>query len=168
MSTRSSIALPEPGGWRGVFHHWDGYPTGLGATLLDLYDSRYDGEFDAMARELVLDSPAGWSTINGSWEPREGEDSPIVCRCPDDPTDCDPLFIEWAYALTPEGIDVYAAARAQGVTTIQTASHDAYNKPNYLHHLIERARWRSGPGEMTMIEKRGNDLCNQMSERFGP
>ena len=33
MSTRSLIARKTEDGFEGTYHHWDGYPTGLGYTL---------------------------------------------------------------------------------------------------------------------------------------
>ena len=37
MSTRSIIARKTEGGFAGVYHHWDGYPVGLGQTLYRMY-----------------------------------------------------------------------------------------------------------------------------------
>jgi DNA-directed RNA polymerase subunit RPC12/RpoP len=33
MSTRGCVAIKTEDGWRGVFNHWDSYPTGLGKEL---------------------------------------------------------------------------------------------------------------------------------------
>lgn len=33
MSTRGCIAIGTPKAWRGLYNHWDSYPTGLGAAL---------------------------------------------------------------------------------------------------------------------------------------
>lgn len=32
MSTRSAIARPAGDGWEGRYHHFDGYPSGVGAA----------------------------------------------------------------------------------------------------------------------------------------
>ena len=37
MSTRSIIAMKVDGGYRGIYCHFDGYPSGVGKTLLDHY-----------------------------------------------------------------------------------------------------------------------------------
>ena len=66
MSTRACIARPYGEGFRGVYHHWDGYPSGLGASLYRLRWLRYGGDTEAMAAELIDAHPAGWSTINGA------------------------------------------------------------------------------------------------------
>ncbi len=33
MSTRGSVAIGTPKNWRGVYNHWDSYPTGLGRSI---------------------------------------------------------------------------------------------------------------------------------------
>ena len=37
MSTRSIIAIQNKTGFKGGYHHWDGYPTGLGEYLFDTF-----------------------------------------------------------------------------------------------------------------------------------
>lgn len=71
MSTRGAIArsheiAPDVMGFRGVYHHWDSYPEGLGATLYDLYHTVFNRDLDRMLRVLIDEHPAGWSTINGA------------------------------------------------------------------------------------------------------
>ena len=71
MSTRAAIARAVDKGdggihFEGRYHHWDGYPTGLGATLYEAYNGFFQRDLDAMLKYLVDDHPAGWSTINGS------------------------------------------------------------------------------------------------------
>jgi hypothetical protein len=67
MSTRSIIARRTGnGGWEGRYHHWDGYPEGVGATLFSAYNGHFEKDADAMLKYLVDDHPAGWSTINGA------------------------------------------------------------------------------------------------------
>ena len=66
MSTRSCIARKTGvDGFSGVYHHWDGYPEGLGATLFKLYRGHFARDLPAMLTYLIDDHPAGWSTING-------------------------------------------------------------------------------------------------------
>ena len=65
MATRGAIArLNGVGRFRGVYHHWDSYPTGLGKTLFQVYQGHFGRDLDAMLRYLINDHPAGWSTIN--------------------------------------------------------------------------------------------------------
>lgn len=67
MSTRSCIGRAKPSDRNPLvrYHHWDGYPSGLGATLYDLYRNQFHRDLDAMLKVLIDDHPAGWSTING-------------------------------------------------------------------------------------------------------
>ena len=65
MSTRSVIARPTKSGFVGRYHHWDGYPSGLGATLCKAYHGHFQRNLDAMCRFLLDDHPAGFSTIVG-------------------------------------------------------------------------------------------------------
>jgi len=71
MSTRAIIARSLPDGeWEGAYHHWDGYPSGLGKTLWDMLHGG-SGEagalvFDSVEQLLsyVIDEhPAGWSHL---------------------------------------------------------------------------------------------------------
>lgn len=66
MSTRSVIARKDGMSFKGVYHHWDGYPSGLGATLFELRNGHFKGDTQAMLSALIDDHPAGWSTINGA------------------------------------------------------------------------------------------------------
>lgn len=66
MSTRSVIARKNGTGFTGVYHHWDGYPSGLGATLFELRNKHFKGDTAAMLAFLIDEHPAGWSTINGA------------------------------------------------------------------------------------------------------
>lgn len=73
MATRSIIAKPEGDGWVGVYHHWDGYPTGLGLALLEAQALHFGGDTAAMIRYLIDDEPVGWSTIVGAdWSQPKG------------------------------------------------------------------------------------------------
>lgn len=73
MSTRAIIAKPEGDGWVGTYHHYDGYPTGLGTTLLEAHAGYFAGDVDAMTRYLIDDELVGWSDINGAdWSQAKG------------------------------------------------------------------------------------------------
>lgn len=66
MSTRALIAVPGRGGvFHGRYHHFDGYPSGLGRELCKLYVDLFDQNIDAMRQLLFYDHPAGWSNIIG-------------------------------------------------------------------------------------------------------
>jgi hypothetical protein len=64
MSTRGIIAWPEKTmGWEGVYHHWDSYPSGLGKALWHSLHGHFAGDVGAMLQVLIVEHPAGWSTI---------------------------------------------------------------------------------------------------------
>jgi hypothetical protein len=51
--------------WRGRYHHFDSYPTGLGVALQ--YCLRhFNGDIEKMLEYLIDQHPAGWSTIVGA------------------------------------------------------------------------------------------------------
>lgn len=66
MSTRSVIARKEQRGFTGVYHHWDGYPSGVGAMLYQLYNGHFNKDAKNMMHVLIDEHPAGWSNINGT------------------------------------------------------------------------------------------------------
>ena len=67
MSTRGCIARSTgEGTFKGVYHHWDGYPTALGATLWKLYHGHFKRDLGGMLTFLIERHPAGWSTINNA------------------------------------------------------------------------------------------------------
>lgn len=67
MSTRSVIARKTGAkSFSGVYHHWDGYPSGLGATLFEVRNKHFKGDTQALLNYLIDKHPQGWSTINGA------------------------------------------------------------------------------------------------------
>lgn len=88
MSTRAAIARPTNEGegaitFAGRYHHFDGYPSGLGAVLFDLYHGHFDRDLDKMLTVLIDDHPGGWSTVWGdfSMEPGYRETLNGTCVC---------------------------------------------------------------------------------------
>ena len=68
MSTRSVIARPSgSGSFEGRYHHFDGYPSGLGRQLYRLYHGVFKHNLDRMCAVLLYEHPAGWSTIIAEW-----------------------------------------------------------------------------------------------------
>lgn len=68
MLTRGVIARLTgtlPPRFRGRYHHWDSYPSGLGKTLWALYHGYFDRDLNTMLGVLIDGHPAGWSTIVG-------------------------------------------------------------------------------------------------------
>ena len=115
MSTRSVIARKDGLTFKGVYHHWDGYPSGLGATLFGLRNGQYKGDTQAMLKALIDEHPAGWSTLNGDKREcychggRAEEANPITeqnaagCGC------------EWAYIFDGNGkMEIQSSFRRNG------------------------------------------------------
>ena len=121
MSTRAKIARPRGDSWEGVYHHFDGYPTGLGSTLWALALSPpaiASGSLDNMMRLLLDEHSAGWSNIQGvDWSAPIGFGSARgpACYChgqrsekpqplaTPETMDSDAwLFAEWVYVIDPE------------------------------------------------------------------
>ena len=67
MSTQGAIVRTTGNStFKGVYHHWDSYPSGLGRTLWEMYHGFFKRDCQAMIKYLIDDHPAGWSTINDS------------------------------------------------------------------------------------------------------
>ena len=125
MSTRSCIARVEGDGWRGVYHHSDGYPSGLGCYIFRSIRREWSGDAGAFL-DYALSHDGGWSSLfspdptcycHGHFADRDkikpGDGSGVItgCECherpyisgePDNMPSCDPLFIEWIYVIDPD------------------------------------------------------------------
>lgn len=130
MGTRSVIARSTGSGFKGVYHHWDGYPSGLGATLFELFNGHFKHDSGAMLKYLIDDHPAGWSTINsadfsqppGFEEAGFKTDGPH-CYCHggrheegnelthETASGCG---CEWAYVFDGDTMEVYSSYRQNG------------------------------------------------------
>jgi hypothetical protein len=103
MSTRGAIARPDGnGGFKGVYHHWDSYPSGLGKDLFELARDHKRWatglpleDLQAMLKHLIDDHPAGWSTTT-------------ECYCHDQSNDpaqevteknASAIGVEWVYVI---------------------------------------------------------------------
>lgn len=60
MGTRSVVAIPTAEGWRGRYIHWDGYPQGVGESLLLIV--KRDG-LD-LAVKVLTEHHFGWSSVD--------------------------------------------------------------------------------------------------------
>jgi hypothetical protein len=65
MSTRGALVRATGDNtFKGVYHHWDSYPKGLGKTLWGLYHGHFNKDLGKMLGVLIDEHLAGWSTIN--------------------------------------------------------------------------------------------------------
>jgi hypothetical protein len=122
MGTRGCIARRTGEfSFKGRYHHWDSYPSGLGAALFALNRGHFGGDTAAMLRVLLDEHKAGWSTILGADfslppEPVDGrtDDAPRgpSCYCHGGRSETASLLteknaagsgVEYAYAFTDGG-----------------------------------------------------------------
>ena len=73
MSTRGCIARitsneGETMKFKGVFAHWDNYPSGTGKTLFNLRNGHFKGNTEEMLKVIIDNHKRGWSTINGNFD----------------------------------------------------------------------------------------------------
>lgn len=83
MGTRSVIARGTAlDNWQGRYCHWDGYPSGVGRDLFQLYQGHFQRDAAAMLKAL-LDDHRGWSHVSGDWnlEPGFGSKNGPECYC---------------------------------------------------------------------------------------
>lgn len=100
MSTRSIIAIQNKKGFKGGYHHWDGYPTGLGEYLFDTFQE--DGW--AMVEKATSHS---WSSFQseechccGTMSDGRREEFWVA----DENSECG---AEYVYAFTPTHMNIY-------------------------------------------------------------
>lgn len=107
LDAMCAVLLDEHYGWS----HFADYQTsdpgedvhGVGHQHADIRRMMYgDGRF-----AVVPHVGMAYTTQGGQSDPDEW----ITCACPNDASRCDPLFIEWAYVLSPNGIGVYVCRR---------------------------------------------------------
>lgn len=136
MSTRAHIArLTGPDDWVGVYHHFDGYPSGLGAALFEMYRGHFARDLKVMLRWLIDDHPAGWScvidcdlSLEPGYVPMEAEQTHeghtrARCYChgmrSEPPMPVSPrraAWAEWAYVFDDAAtMHIYVANDAAGV-----------------------------------------------------
>jgi len=162
MSTRSMIARPltssPTGRIEGRYHHWDGYLSGVGQTLWQLYFGHFNRDVEAMHTFLIDDHPAGWSTINGAdftKSPGYGSPDGPQCFCHGERHEegskpykcegaqctgknCDPVYIEWVYVLHPNGLTVYTSESEGG---------------DYRHRFFGTYPWDQDEPDWNALEK---------------
>lgn len=111
MSTNAVIARPTETGFEGRYHHFDGYPDGLGRELFTLMQ---DSNAKDTLVSLIDEHPAGWSNIIGAnWTitPGYGTYGPN-CYCHGERAEAarplitersfDEMFIEYVYVIDLE------------------------------------------------------------------
>src|SRR5437868_596129 len=62
MSSGPSPARVSERPWRGVYHHWDGTPDGLGSELIKRA-RLFKGNLGGLVRQVIDSAPRGWSSL---------------------------------------------------------------------------------------------------------
>ena len=143
MSTRSVIAEvsdQDPESWRGVYCHFDGYPTNLGALIWEILHTRFLGNSGVPGVEnnadphnavrafcsIFIDGhPGGWSVLD---EKCYCHDEYFVMR--DGVHDCTMSreslgsSIEWVYVLDPQTLTMTIDA-----LRLEERNREAYPEP---------------------------------------
>lgn len=111
MLARGCIAIKTKDGWRGIYNHWDSYPSWLGKELWDFIKrnkaeaiakaiEQHPGGFRSFPSECYCHSE--FSKKNGSC----AKDSPLYnTSTPSgiiDSQNANPLFVEWVYIIDPD------------------------------------------------------------------
>jgi hypothetical protein len=111
MSTRGCIARVEGDGFRGVYHHFDSYPTELGRRLFALAQGQ---DLDALLQGLIDDHPAGWLALGEECFCHDRHRKEPMAVTQDDHN----TWVEWAYAFD-------AGARSMAVLHTGVANRGA-------------------------------------------
>ena len=177
MSTRSAIGrVTGPGKFSAIYHHWDGYPTGLGATLWELYHTHFKKDIEAMLKFLIDDHPAGWSTINGADfslpagynEDIGGREKPHgpSCFCHGGRNE------EKGWVITEKNASgsgceyVYAFTKKEGHNIMLVLSKDGNKMVGFFGFGDKKATWKQ-IAEIDLDGKAGPDARTKWSE-IGP
>jgi len=192
MSTRAAIAFKTEEGWSGVYSHWDGYPTSLGARIWDTIMKEFilnkgeigianDGSrsLQSFVDVYIKGHRGGWSSF------------PETCYCHDpefvmrdgdktqeefmDQDHSDPLFIEWVYIIDPDmkTLTVLTHGRSKGlehnkVVDKKTGEVRKWDSPKYAHYPVVVLSLNPDIAEPNWeaIEKKGGEISEQMSKKF--
>jgi hypothetical protein len=103
MSTRAAVGVGNHKSWQGIYNHFDGYPSGLGADAWRVMQNYLsDDQVDANRfKEDYIDShKAGWSQFAEECYCHDRGETETDMRIDQD--SADPLFLEWVYLLDPE------------------------------------------------------------------
>ncbi|KKN86984.1 hypothetical protein LCGC14_0262530 [marine sediment metagenome] len=174
MSTRGAIVRVFGDGFKGVYHHWDSYPEGLGQTLWELFHEQFGQDVERMLKFLIDEHPAGWSTLNGadfSMMPGYVElgrkiDSPDErrgpeCYCHGDRSeegnevtekDAAGIGVEWVYAF-----------RDTVMIVLSSYNEDGHKMIGMFGMGNENARWRI----VTQIDLLGEEPDWEMIKKDG-
>lgn len=85
------------------------------------------------------------------------------CHCPDDPEHCDPVFLEWAYSLSPSGLAVLVSADL-GAGRTRTFANGKSLTETSIHVLVDVLPWDASDEDIAAIEDKGNKISEDAYE----
>lgn len=136
MGTRSVVAKAVGDSWEGRYVHWDGYPTGVGLSLVS---NQMNIGTDAIITKLVDDERVGWSTIAGKdlrldptwYQPGESGPAPESYTARGEtneqtwtPDDLPDISIEWLYVMSEAGVWVVPQHDPRSAKLIEWGDRD--------------------------------------------
>ena len=157
MSTRGCIAKPDDLGWTGRYNHSSSYPTWWGRELWHQFHNEYGGNVAEMIRVEVDEYRRDGESLPEYW----------ACRCKvpgmtegdGHDADCSPLHIEWAYVLTPLGMEVWHAIEQTGQTFTHRYAHGDYTRAAYRHERYGLLPWDGPEPDWQRIEDEVWERC---------
>lgn len=125
--------------WRGVYHHYDGYPDGLGEELI-ARARRFKGNLGGLVRQVIDSAPRGWSSLQSN--EKFGDDGPRVA-----PDETDNTCWVYLFDVAARRLDVFAThADASGelVGSVSFAA-DGTATPAKLEIVEPPPKWTRAP-----------------------
>lgn len=92
---------------RGVYNHFDSYPTGLLKDIVAKIRIEFEGDWKKFLAKYVDGRPEGGTNLDVDYI-KQGNVGPDPHKTPPSLKSHDPLFCEWGYIIHEGGIDVFA------------------------------------------------------------
>lgn len=189
MSTRSALAYlvakDKTDGWKGVYCHWDGYPTVRGKEIWDVLHTKFIGNkgkvgvqnkgdkkkaIQAFIDIYITGHKGGYSSFpdncychDPEFVMRDGvRDERLTSDNPD------PLFIEWVYVIDPKrakmrifGHDSNPKEKGGtvkgGAPTLLKNGYWDYGHCQYKHKLVVEIDLLGKEPDWEAIQKKGGE-----------
>lgn len=162
MATRGCIAYLSGNDIRGVYHHYDSYPSGLGAALFHFRNNVF-GSTDIMLDELIDKTPNGWKSISRTTTANnvrqkafnlQGKLVNLVCPGPINLADLASYDIEYAYIFFDSSMTIIGKAK-------RFDSSNQYYKEYYTGYVMlgnidlngEEPDWKCNENGLYVFQK---------------
>ena len=162
MSTRSCIATPKGDGFtNGIYIHFDGYPVGVGANILDTVQH---SSVDDLLEYLKTKGANGFRSSGpalSEWEAFD-DGGPMSTIEWQGLADTEFLWIEWSYVIADAGLMVFASCNTGETVTRNNGSYD-YESPLYQPRFAGLIPWdvEDVVAACDAVEAKGRELSDQ-------